>query len=161
MPLVNTTPTLQSSTYFPTLNQNSYLISLYFQPKTQKNLVFGMRASSPTTLKLNCGSWGLNQFSSSYHNENFTHSLLRKFPLKVLNLSVVLFFLKVFLWFTWFSFMLASAQFNLKTISTPSPQRTNSKIYVIKTTPRPDLFDNILERPKAIKIARIFSAKIE
>ena len=120
-----------------------------------------MRASSPTTLKLNCGSWGLNQFSISYHNENFTQSLLRKFLIKVLNFELAFLFLKVFLWFTWISFMLSSAQFNLKTISTPSPQRTNSKIYVVtKTTPRQNQFDNSLERPKAIKIARIFSTKI-
>lgn len=101
-----------------------------------------------------------NQFSISDHNENLEH-LLRKFSKLILNLSVIIVFSKVFLWFTWVSFMIASAQFDLETISTPGPQRTNSKIYVIKTTPRPDQFNNILERPKAIKIARIFSAKIE
>ena len=121
-----------------------------------------MRISHPQMVDRGRGGPAIksNQFSISDHNENLEH-LLCKFSELISNLSVISVFSKVFLWFSWVSFMSASAQFNLETISTPSPERTNSKIYVIKTTPRPDQFNNILERPKAIKIARIFSAKIE
>ena len=88
----------------------------------------------------------------SNHHENFEHHLRKCFNGKVepqfLNFIDCL-FCKVFLVV---AFVMVSAQFNLKTISTQAPQRQNSKIYVIKTTPRPNQ-QNTIDRPKAIRIS--------
>ena len=79
MPLVNTTVIYIFSHIKPKFLSNKLVFST---ENVEKSGFWDAHASSPTTLKLNCGSWGLNQFSSSYHNENFTHSLLRKFLIK-------------------------------------------------------------------------------